>query len=209
MDAIYASAWSHPGIAWIANGLLLVVGLGRAPQKLRAFIAVCMVAICVDAWLTGALRPATTYGQAIGIFFVIAGDLRYFALLERYIGGRLWIAVALAFIVPWSQTALMQAWPEPFQTKRTIFLCYEAMFVVACVLIWQLRYAAKLNALPADVSIFLQRLTAYEIVQYVLWATADVLILNGQEWALLLRLVPNALYYGGFLWFVTLFSPRS
>ena len=208
METIYASAWSHPGIAWLANGLLLLVGLRKAEPRMRTFIAVCLVGICVDAWLTGALRPTAAYGQAIGIFFVIAGDLRYFALLERFTRGKLWIAIALAFIVPLSQTALMQAWPEPFQIKRTIFLAYESMFVVACLLIWQVRYAAKLSALPPDVAIFLQRLTAFEIVQYVLWATADVLILNGQDWALLLRLVPNALYYGGFLWFVTLFSPR-
>lgn len=208
MDAIYSSAWSHPGVAWVANALLLFFGLRKAAPQLRAFIAVCMVGICVDAWLTGALRPGTAYGQAIGIFFVIAGDLRYFALIERFTGGKLHTAVALAFIVPLSQTFMMELWPGPFQGKRTIFLSYEAMFVVASLLIWHLRYSAKVSTLPPNVAIFLQRLTAFEIVQYVLWASADVLILNGQDWALLLRLVPNALYYGGFLWFVTLFSPR-
>jgi hypothetical protein len=208
MEAIYASAWSHPGIAWIANGLLLLVGLRKAPQQMRAFIAVWMVGICVDAWLTGALRPGTAYGQAIGIFFVIAGDLRYFALVERFTGGKLHHAIALAFLVPISQTVMMELWPGPFQGKRAIFLSYEAMFVVACLLIWNVRYAAKVSTLAPNVAIFLQRLTAFEVIQYVLWASADVLILNGQDWALLLRLVPNALYYGGFLWFVTLFSPR-
>ncbi|MCC6811106.1 MAG: hypothetical protein IT381_26995 [Deltaproteobacteria bacterium] len=215
MDALYQSAWHHPGIAWTANALLLVFGMRLVPGYLKRFVGLALIAICLDAWLTGALAPpiAKEHGKAVGIVFVILGDLRYFYLLERFtrtsasLPRVLGIATAIAFIVPLWQTAIMQLWPAPFQTSRTIFLSYEALFVLVCVLLWQVLYASRVVALTPAFAVFLQRLTAFELVQYVAWATIDVLLLNGQEWALALRVVPNILYYGGFLWFVALNAP--
>ena len=151
MDALYQSAWHHPGIAWTANALLLVFGMRLVPGYLKRFVGVALVAICLDAWLTGALAPpiAKEYGKAVGIAFVILGDLRYFYLLERFtrtsasLPRVLGIATAIAFIVPLWQTAIMQLWPAPFQTSRTIFLSYEALFVLVCVLLWQVLYASR------------------------------------------------------------------
>lgn len=201
IEAIYASAWHHPGIAWAANLALLAFGVRKAPEHMRRFLIVAALAIMLDAWLTGALAPAWAkeHGQAIGIVFVIAGDLRYFYLLER----SLLRATLLALVVPIAQSAMMKLWPELFTSSRVIFLSYEALFVLFCVALWQLRYAPKTKE-P-----FLFRLTAFELVQYTLWATIDVLLLNGLDAMLLVRILPNILYYGGFLWFCCFASPRS
>ena len=59
----------------------------------------------------------------------------------------------------------------------------------------------------ADVRRFVQAITAFFVVQYLLWATSDILILSGQDWALALRLVPNTMYYAGFLLFVLWRAP--
>jgi hypothetical protein len=40
---------------------------------------------------------------------------------------------------------------------------------------------------------------ALVVVYYLLWATSDLLIIAGWEWAWGLRVVPNLLYYGGFV----------
>jgi hypothetical protein len=50
---------------------------------------------------------------------------------------------------------------------------------------------------------------SFEIVQYALWALADVLILSGMSWGFLLRIVPNSLYYAFFLPFVWWTAPRE
>jgi hypothetical protein len=216
MDAIYASAWHHPGVAWASSLLLLVVGLRVAPRYLKLYVAFWLVINALDAWLTGSLAPsfATEYAKAIGIVFVILGDLRYFYLLERFTRrqalffGIVRTAVALALIVPLWQTAIMRAWPQPFENARIIFLSYEALFVLVCVLLWQARYAPKMAGLDPELAIFLQQLTAFELVQYVLWASCDALLLAGAEWAIGLRLLPNVLYYGAFLWFVVSKAPK-
>ncbi len=202
MSEFYDSAWHHPGFAWIGTGLLLALFHRVVPSALRRFTAIAAAAIILDAYLTGALSPWKTGEVAkwISIVFVIAGDLRYFYLLERDRGTRhsLLTATALAFVVPLSQTALMEwIYPAPFVSRRVIFLSYESLFVVFASLSWLFRYRA-------DAGRFRHSLFAYEIIQYVLWAGVDVLLLSGIEGALALRLIPNALYYAGFLWFVML-----
>jgi hypothetical protein len=217
MDAIYSSAWHHPGIAWLCNGLLLVFGMRRVPGYLRPYMVIALAGICFDAWLTGAFAPplARTYAKPVGLVFVLLGDLRYFYLLERFTrtdaprARVLAVATALSFIVPLWQAAVIELWPGPFQSGRVIFLSYEALFVLVCVMLWQAYYAPKLTRIDARSAIFLQRITAFELVQYISWAIVDVLILDGHAWALALRIFPNTLYYGGFLWFVAAEAPRE
>jgi hypothetical protein len=210
VSAFYASAWHHPGVAWAANAALLAIGVRAAAPRLRGFLVVAAIVAMLDAWLTGALAPAFAkeYAQAIGIVFVIAGDLRYFYLLERLTGRRraFTVAALIALIVPLWQTAIMKTWPGPFQSQRVIFLSYEALFVLVAVGLWQRYYAARAQEQDQATAAFLWRLTAFEIVQYTLWATIDVLLLAGHEWALVLRMIPDILYYGGFLWFCSLQS---
>jgi hypothetical protein len=198
--AIYASPWHHPGLAFFAGALLFALFRWVVPTQLRGFTLVAGLTIVADAFFTGALSPVKEGGLAqwLAIGFVIAGDLRYFYLVENDIAprGAIVRALALSFVVPLSQTLLMKLVdPAMFTSSRITFLSYEALFVLFCTLHWTLRGT---RGAPR----FLRLLFAYELALYVLWACADVLLLQGFEAALLLRIVPNALYYAGFLWFV-------
>jgi len=203
VNAFYQSAWHHPGFAWLGNALLIVAFSRVVPKELRRYTALAIVTILLDAFFTGAFNPFTQHGvaQAFSIAFVILGDLRYFYLVERDRETRnpFLVATLLAFIVPLTQTAIMEwIYPAPFiADRRLIFLSYEALFVLFSSLLWVFRHGVGASRWRSG-------LFAFEIVQYVLWCSIDVLIVSGHEWALVLRLLPNALYYAGFLWFVVL-----
>jgi hypothetical protein len=52
---------------------------------------------------------------------------------------------------------------------------------------------------------------AFVCAYYVVWTTADALVLRGHEWGWGLRVVPNVLYYGAFVPFAytTFFASRN
>ena len=100
-EEIYASAWHHPGIAWIAGVPLLALAVIAMRQGRRAVdpdprraaglwaFVILELAILLDAWFTGALSPVGATGVAAetaAVFFVIVGDLRFFYLVERQRG---------------------------------------------------------------------------------------------------------------------------
>src|SRR5262245_12239513 len=117
MEQIYGSAWHHPGVAWLANVALLALGLRGTRGEMRLFLVAAAITAMLDAWLTGALSPVTDPGwaQAFGIAFVIAGDWRYFLVMERrafpaqHWARALGVSLALAFAVPLLQTALIES----------------------------------------------------------------------------------------------------
>ena len=57
-----------------------------------------------------------------------------------------------------------------------------------------LRRHPNARALP-----WVRRVTRFVIFYYLLWATADVLILVAGDVGYLLRVVPNVLYYSGLI----------
>ena len=218
----YDSALSHPGIAFIATALFLVAFALRQ-RFLIGFVALFGLEILADAFFTGAYTPVanTAWMQPVAITFVILGDYRYFVAVERVlatekntpIGGmgpaRPWLrAAALAFIVPIASVIPQKAMPTYFTQLNAIFLVYEAMFFVLALVLFVGVLPRRLKGVDADLAQWVRRLTVFELVQYGLWATADVLILSGiREPGYLLRLVPNTLYYGAFLPFLYFSAP--
>jgi hypothetical protein len=224
----YDSALHHPGIAFIATGIFL---LFLAP-KLRfarshfvvGFSVLFAIEILADALFTGAYSPVanTPWMQPVAITFVILGDYRYFVAVERAIRARstkaigglgspaTWgIALAFAFIVPVLSVIPQKIFPESFTRMNAIFLVYEAMFFVLALVMLLVVLPRRLQGVDADLARWVKWLTLFELVQYGLWATADVLILSGvSEPGYLLRLVPNTLYYGGFLPFLYFSAPK-
>jgi hypothetical protein len=201
-QAAYESPYHVPVMAWIGCAVALALALVR--RRLAPYAAILAVVCALDAWLTGAWTPLAQDSLAMsaaGVTFVIAGDFRWFVLLERAARTKttlagLLTALGLAFIVP----GLAQiARAAGLSNMRKTFLAYElAFFALAIVM----RAAVLPRRLPASGAwrTFALRMTAFEIAQYGLWATADILLLaTNADAAYLLRMVPNSMYYTLFL----------
>jgi hypothetical protein len=219
-QAIYDSPWHSPAFYWLAAAVFLLL-LARELPWLTGHLVLFTFLIAGDAMATGGWSPliitSSPWLTPVAITFVILGDLRFFALVERFARPRearmrlaAWALVAAwSLIVPLSSTAAKYAAPSLYAETRYTFLTYELMFLVlACVL----RFAVlprRLASTPAPIRRWLLGVASYEIVQYALWALADVLILSGMSWGFLLRIVPNCLYYAFFLPFVWWTAPAE
>ena len=217
-DLIYDSSWHHPGLCWAATPLVL--GLlwqarpraGAVPEArtLWWLALLAQLLIVLDALATGGWTPIpadTAASTAAGVVFVILGDLRYFVLLQRYSqpgkpGGtagtvrNLLYALGLSLLIPVLFELVSVALPTVFAEPRRKFLGYEVLFLG---LLLGVRWGLLPRRLAADrdgsVRRWLLQLTTFEMVQYGLWVLADVIILAGARAGLLLRLLPNVLYY--------------
>lgn len=199
-QALYDSGWHHPGVAWL--GVAVAVGLVLRARRstLRTALLALAALTATDALFTGAWSPLPKDSwlvTPVSIAFVIAGDLRLLVLVERFSAGHsswrraLAVAVPLAFVVPLLQGVSTRVWPDVFAEQRRIFLVYEVLMVGLLGAVLVVRRPRTRH--PAT-----GRLVLLFLVQYVSWAACDVLLLAGHGWALGLRLVPNALYYGVF-----------
>jgi hypothetical protein len=213
MQAIYDSPWHSPALAWLL-GLLLLAAVARRVGFLLGFTILFAFEIMADALVTGGwspLPPGSRWAQPLAITFVILGDSRYFLLLERYVRGSLaraaLPAIAWSFVVPLTSQAMTRAAPHAFVDTRMVFLGYELAFAALALV---LRFAVlprRLAGTPAPIRRWLLGATTFQIVQYALWALADVVITSGHEAGFLLRLIPNTMYYGLFLPFVLFTAP--
>ena len=227
-ERAYESVLHHPGVAWVATAaLLLWLFRAKASRFFTAFLLVFAVEIALDAFFTSPTEPAKvaandTLHTGIEIAFVIIGDFRFFVLVERFASPKsappsslgpvlpYLRAVVWAFVVPLTWTALYKAHTIEMPDEYVKFLVYELLFMALAfvlrfaVLPWRLKDTA-----PAPRR-YLIGLATYELGQYSLWALADILILWGmREVGFLLRIVPNVMYYGGFLLFSWRFAPKD
>lgn len=214
---LYDGPFHHPGLAWAFALSLLSRLQWRFPRSgLRLVLVLLVLETALDAFVTGALSPlpkSSPLAQPLSIAFVILGDFRFFLLLERFRGGASWRtaalrAVPLAFVVPVAQALAITAAPALFPEQRHIFLVYEALFAALAATLLVLRYPSRAATSPA-LGWYATGLTAFFLVQYALWVLSDVLLLQGHAWALGLRLVPNAMYYGLFLFFAAFRAPKE
>lgn len=212
--ALYDSPWHHPGAAWIAGALVVAAIAARRP-RLAALLLLLEIEILADALFTGALSPippAATASTVLAIAFVILGDLRFFYLLERQRSGRMRAlaeAVGWSLLVPVLSAVPRALWPSAFADSRWVFLVYELMFFGVALLALAL---TRRRHAPGPIRAWLTRLCAFELVQYGLWATADVIILAGApggDAGFGLRFVPNLMYYAGFVPFVMQTAPEE
>ena len=222
-EAIYGSPWHHPYSFWAVGGPLLALLLVRARAashdaervRLAVLLIVVQLAILADAWLTAPkLSPLhdPALAESAGIAFVILGDFRYFVLFERYGRKRpfpraLIGALALSLIVPIGSLVIKHFTGG----GRVLFMGYEIAFAALAIGV----RALWLPRLPeGEGRSWIVRLTHFEIAQYLLWATADVIILAGggdsfADAGYLLRLVPNSMYYIAFVPFAWLTAPKE
>lgn len=219
-QAIYDSAIHSPISIWIANAVVAALAIWKRPRLwpyLTGFAALAAFDVFATAAYAPAALKAAPFYTALTIGLVIAGDYRYFALIELHRDGaapfaRLapWLrAVPFAFVVPVISAIPQKLWPERFVEPRNIFLLYEVCFVVFALALRAWILPRTLARTPEPVRRWLLELTSFELTHYALWAIADVVILSGATWGHLLRIVPNLLYYAGYLPFVWWRAPRE
>jgi hypothetical protein len=181
-------------------------GEARERPFLRAYTTIFAVAIALDALLNGPLSPlpkGSAWETAAGIVFVIVGDLRYFVAVERCARGRLdrralANAVGLSLVVPAASEVLRRVLGSV--DIRATYLGYELMFLALAIALRTAvlpRRLAGVNDPERSVAV---SLTAYEIVQYALWAGADIVILaTRSDLGFAPRLAANLMYYAFFV----------
>lgn len=216
--AFYLSYWQHPILLWVAPVLFLLV-LRRQRQggdpSFRRYLWVFTMLTILDPLFTG---PVVSYfdapsgiAQAVGVVFVVLGDLRYLALAELYTGsdssGAWRRAIALSLCVPIVQGVLVQVFPGAFADARLTYLVYEVLFLVLAAYFFFVRIPAC--AKHQENKTWLRSLSGYVMAYYSLWALADVLILSGLDAGYALRVIPNLLYYGIFLPFAFFRAPEA
>ena len=216
-ERLYASPIHDPLFFWLAAAFFVLVLAARLPF-LAGFLVVFTFEIAADALATGALSPipkGASWGTPVAVAFVILGDFRYFLLVEHYRKeGRSRAAIfgsaaAWAFVVPVASFAARNIVPSLAAPMRVTFLTYELMFLVLA-LVLRVAVLPRTTATAApDVRRWLLEITVFEIVQYALWATADIVILSGVEAGFLLRFAPNILYYGLLLPFILWRAPAG
>lgn len=232
---LYDSAWQHPGLAWLGTLPILAWAVtqrvpeskhpARAPDAQTSQLArarlrllwVLQALIALDALCTGGLSPLPSpspWATAAAVFFVIAGDARFFFLLQdpslsaTGMGARLLRALLLSAVLSLAAYVGQQVFPAQLPSSRHLFLTYELMLLVTTLVL-----AAWFARRAPDPAVRCQRrLTGFVALQYGLWALADVVILSAASWSDLgfaLRLVPNALYYVAFVPFAVRFGTAS
>src|SRR4029453_9055660 len=146
----------------------------------------------------------------VPLLFVLAGDFRYLLLWEvatrdgaiaRPSRAGLLRAALLTAIVPITAPV-----PPPAIAPgepRVLFLVYELAFSALAFAL--LRWHPNARAVP-----WVRAVTGFVLLYYALWAGADTLILStGSDLGHALRLLPNLLYYGGFIAAVAWLAPRQ
>jgi hypothetical protein len=212
LQDVYFAAWHLPAVTVLSVTVLFLVLARRVPFIIGYSVLFGWL-ILLDAWANGALSPIPQDARRpFEILFVVVGDWRYFLLLEHYGGNGLTLrglvrSIALASVTPLLTLGYILTQPGELN-MRLVFLVYEVIFFLLALVVlfavlprWQ--KAGKEN------HSFLKALTCFELLQYGLWATADVLLVGGQSWAMTMRLTANLFYYSLFVPFVWWRSPDS
>lgn len=210
--AFYESPWQHPGLLFASAALGLLVALrARAvvhPSVTRAAGALFALQL-VDAWLTttevpGLGRLTGAAATIVPVTFVILGDLRYLLAAEALRpGGRIVLdvggvlrALGWSLLVPITSQLVVRAL-LPSDDPRVLYLTYELLFLA--LIVGRSGYVASRLADP-EVRRWHRGLDRLAVGWYALWSLADALILGlpgeASDVGYLVRVLPNALYYG-------------
>lgn len=214
-ESFYAGSVQHPWLLWgaaLAAGGFCLGRRGLAPG-LRRYCVLLTALSLVDAWLTsnhvyglGALPGRAA--SMVPLFFVLAGDYRFFLLVEagradgRFAPGPRALAAAagITLVVPLFSQLALSFFPDA--GARVLFLVYEISFVG--LLLALLARHPKLR-IP-----WLRRISRCVLLYYSLWAAADAIILaTGSDLGFGLRVLPNLLYYGGLIAWIGASAPRA
>lgn len=214
----YDSFMQHPLLLWAAALLGLGIALSRRglSPSVRWFCVGLTVLSLVDAWLTTTRVPGIgpltgAAASLVPLTFVLVGDFRYFFFIETARpDGTLTVtakrsakAFAWTLIVPLGSQLIIGALGS--QDPRVLFFVYETLFVLLLLGLSAFYLPRNTDALR-----WARQVTWFVIGYYLLWATADAIIrTTGEDMGFLLRVFPNALYYGGLVPVIAWTAPRS
>lgn len=224
-QSIYDSPWHQPRLvvtlgaaAWISALLAMRRTPAKGDRVFRAWLGVFGAQILVDAVLTASDSPLLpAHGALLGnlaIAFVLLGDARVYLLTEHFsrapssrhglVRGLAWGSLVSVLMAPLARTV-----PAFQHNLRTLFLTYE-LFALTQAIVWRAVVLPKrASHTPPETLAWLRAIAGFVVVQYALWALADVLILWVHPAGYLLRLVPNVLYYGVFVGYVFRRAPAA
>jgi hypothetical protein len=203
---MFHSLYDNPLVATAlpcVASLFIIAWAWRKRPMARAYATVFAIAIAADAYLNGPwtfVKSGTGWATAVGVFFVIFGDFRYFVVFEESMQNayKLPRAVVWAFVVPVTAQIIRWRFPRIESDERSTFLVYELLFFLfaAAIRIWRVPRAPLEHAA--------RRATQFEIVMYATWIAADVgLMTIGSDAFWGLRLVANLMYYVALVPFMT------
>lgn len=215
-ESFYTSFWQHPLLLWLFPVIFLIKVRPGGVSFERALFLFSVLTI-LDPLFTGPLPELLGWPgevtRGVMIFFVLLGDFRFFFFVERFSRSLdearrgMALALAMTFVVPLLQAALLRAYPQTFENPRHTFLAYELLFL-AVAIFYRLILLPRRH-LTQEIRTWLQAISGYAAAYYALWALADVVILAGYDSGFLLRVIPNVLYYGLFMPFVYWKAPAS
>lgn len=211
----------YPAIA--ANAALFVFALLRRPA-LKTYLMIFSLTTLADILVAGKIVPLgdERLRTPLEYLFVLVGDLRYILLLAFILYGQKTLAELRAFrltgdvlrptlIFTLFPTLLVSAInfakPGVLQVPRHKFLAYELAFFIL-TLLWIYVVLPQKNISEKEAG-FLRRASVPVFVFYGLWSLSDIMILNGIEAGYALRIVPNFVYYCGFLWWIVRVDART
>jgi len=219
---IYSSIWTTTVVVAVAAFVLCAAWMRRQPF-VTAFVAMWTIEIVVDAIIagTGSSWLSKEAATIASLILVIAGDYRFFFLIERQArqptttpmatttaGPAVWLgAFGFALFVPIVASSTFL--PEEGTDGRWTYLFFESTFFVFVTILRLTLIPRRLRATTPAVRRWLLRVTHFELLQYALWITADIIILSGHDVGFALRLVPNVMYYALFLPFVAFSAPTN
>lgn len=215
-QALYDSPWHHPAVAWLSVALG-AVALASRQRFLVGYLVLFGLEIAADALASSPFVSIPgAWGSAVAVAFVVLGDLRVLLWVERAWGegkplraAAIARAVGLSLVVPVTSTLVRLASARVASVMRLQFLVYEALFVALGLVLLLVVHRAKAPKIAPEWRRSAGAVLAFVAAQYVLWATADVLVLSGVEAGFGLRLVPNVMYYALFLPMVFVTAPAS
>jgi len=213
-QALYDSPLHHPGLAWLAL-VVSAFALASRQRFLFGFLVVFGLEMAADALASSPfVKIPGALGSAVAVAFVVAGDLRLFVVTERCAEARglspaaVARAVGLSLVVPVASSVVRALSANVAATPRLQYLVYEALFVGAA-LVYRATLSRRLATAAPARRRWALRLVELVLVQYLLWATCDVLVLVGFAPALAVRILPNIMYYALFLPAVYLWAPAE
>ncbi len=210
--------WFKTWPAIASNLALVVFAVARRPPLMR-YLLLFGATTLVDILVASHLFPIGSDGAQVAVeyLFVLIGDLRFILLLAYFLyaglGPEELEHLALpasvlkpAFVFTLFPTIMVAAIgfakPELMNDARHKFLAYELVFFGLTTL-WIFVVLPQKSLAPAA-SRFVKTAAIPVFLFYGLWSLADILILNGVTAGYAIRIVPNLLYYCGFLWWVHL-----
>ncbi len=200
-EQFYRSAIQQPLLLWVGQLLFLWPSLKAAGRR-KDWVALLIAVAALDAWLTadtvlGIGTLSAGVARWFSIAFVIFGDWRYLRYWQPRKPSR---GIAVAFIIP-IIIAVCSEWGVFGGSMRLLFWTYETLFLFGLggFYLWDSRVKKGLIHRSQGLS----QLSAVVFATYVLWWTADSMLLCGvsgrlQELAWAMRIAANLLYYVGY-----------